>query len=1512
MNIDELNSYNLKDAVRFHNKLNPRLWGRDEHLLPEVRDALLAIAADFQEFLGIDDLEVKDITISGSNAAYSYTPHSDIDLHLVVDIPEASDEVYRELFNAKKYQYNESHNIRVRNSDVELYVQPADESHVSQGIYSIKNNKWIDVPKRKRAKIDDASVRHKYEDLSQRIKQALKSKDYDKISAVISKIKDMRSAGLAEKGEFGAENLAYKILRTQGLIAQLFDTRNRIKDRELSLKEREPKNPVKYGFRSITDEASLSTPDGVSASTCMFTDSVEPTSTADIVRDFYNRCCKEVGIDSPPRLRLHKDPEWSKRNKTFGMYDNNKHEIHLSLTKRHVMDVLRTLAHELIHARQHEVENVPDDAGDTGSKFENEANALAGILMRDFGKEYPEYFGLSINEAKSKYTSQQFDQWARQYAAEHRVPLSLVRHVMKTETGWMNNPDRQAVARSPAGAIGVMQLMPRTARSLGVKNIKDPQQNIEAGVRLLGQLLARYKDPATVIIAYNWGSGNLERWRQKGAKWAELPKETQNYVNNFIQATPRLASAPTAPTQPQSMLKKFGQALTTAIGIRPAGAAVQEGASGYIPSKAEKNDPRYKTALTVDIKPDTMKKNAAKLGSKISRAGIPPLLMKESKESSNESWGVLAEDDLFEVAMTPKALQSWANSPEAQGIMAGFEAELIFEDMYGERESEDIEPDWDSDERTRSIDNIIDFFESDDWGYGLSSASSRRLRNDLVQEYYEWIDERLNDADLVNEFTEFMDENYWADRRDTYVEMVLADRYPDSWEDILSAGDDKEDPKHELFKAALEEARAVWLEDIMSVYTSRDAEEWLEFYEQYRDEFADDNDENEWLRGSYPYMTDVMNAFTLDWPYYTENDNYGGRDPDELSRSLSAAVNAPVKMSSGYHTVGRKPGRWIIETDSSISPDNSEDYGYEIVSPPQPLKKTLQDMQTVLDWARSQDAYTNGSTGLHMNISIPYRGADVDMVKLLLFMGDEFVLREFERQAVMYCRSSLEKLKNQLDWSQGKNIPDAFTLMQKNLIELAGRTIYEHSGEKYQSANVHSDTNVIDRREIKKPKYIEFRGPGGNYLDKGDEFVSTTMLRLARAMQIAGDPSAERKQYAKKLYKLLAPEGNNDELSLFAKYSTGEISAEELKKQWAAEVIGKTPDQHVPKPVEIFNTKTGEVLARQVMPDSEIRSWIENNVDKDDWMDIDFRYVSDASIPLSARRKGLAARIKGTDPNLRPGLINYTAYIKTGDYPSLWSYPFKSPDIGRDFAKGTDAVRRSLLKAGYSEEQMANFRIEKITSEDGPMLKPTSTDSPPEVSIYQIVNNQTGEVLRAGESMNWNYARALADDIVRRRGLGRVDIRIIDLENNRSYSFDGRPTFSAGSNTLAPRTPSRDQEFTGVWEIVSRNTDEVVSIMSGLGNSVADAEAHAANWARDTGFDDPIYVRPRMQARQQAQGTGSLPPAGTRWLVLDQNDREVYSFVHRNNQAEANQYAINWLRGNNMIGHGEFMVVPVT
>ena len=55
---------------------------------------------------------------------------------------------------------------------------------------------------------------------------------------------------------------------------------------------------------------------------------------------------------------------------------------------------------------------------------------------------------------------------------------------------------------------------------------------------------------------------------------------------------------------------------------------INENASGYIPSNAEKDDPRFKTALTVDVKPNSIKKNASAFGFKVSRAGIPPLLRK--------------------------------------------------------------------------------------------------------------------------------------------------------------------------------------------------------------------------------------------------------------------------------------------------------------------------------------------------------------------------------------------------------------------------------------------------------------------------------------------------------------------------------------------------------------------------------------------------------------------------------------------------------------------------------------------------------------------------------------------------------------------------------------------------------------------------------------------------------------------------------------------------------------------
>ena len=111
MNLTELHDFQLSDALYFHSNLNPAIFDGDK-MNDEVREQLLIIAKDFVEHLGITDLDIEDITISGSNAAYTYTKHSDIDLHILVDMKKfVDDDVYRELFDAKKTIYNEQHDI---------------------------------------------------------------------------------------------------------------------------------------------------------------------------------------------------------------------------------------------------------------------------------------------------------------------------------------------------------------------------------------------------------------------------------------------------------------------------------------------------------------------------------------------------------------------------------------------------------------------------------------------------------------------------------------------------------------------------------------------------------------------------------------------------------------------------------------------------------------------------------------------------------------------------------------------------------------------------------------------------------------------------------------------------------------------------------------------------------------------------------------------------------------------------------------------------------------------------------------------------------------------------------------------------------------------------------------------------------------------------------------------------------------------------------------------------------
>lgn len=112
--------------------------------------------------------------------------------------------------------------------------------------------------------------------------------------------------------------------------------------------------------------------------------------------------------------------------------------------------------------------------------------------------------------------------YAAQEAERQGVPVDLVQNMVKAESGGDIN------AVSSKGAIGPMQLMPATAKDLGV-NPNNWQQNVQGGVKYIGQMLAQFEDPRLAVAAYNAGPGNVQ-------KYGDVPpfKETQKYVNKVV------------------------------------------------------------------------------------------------------------------------------------------------------------------------------------------------------------------------------------------------------------------------------------------------------------------------------------------------------------------------------------------------------------------------------------------------------------------------------------------------------------------------------------------------------------------------------------------------------------------------------------------------------------------------------------------------------------------------------------------------------------------------------------------------------------------------------------------------------------------------------------------------------------------------------------------------------------------------------------------------------------------
>lgn len=230
-----LREFSETNVVTVNRELNPKIW-QGNRLDGRVRLKLLEIARAFVDFVGIE-LDVVDYTVTGSNANYTWTDYSDLDLHVI--IPGTPSDEQRELFTAKKALWAEQHDITIKGLPVECYVQGEDEPHHSTGVFSVLDNKWLVEPKKIKPSVDDSAIEAKKDALLAQIEHALLSKDLDRLRKVKDKITTMRRAGLERAGEWSVENLVFKILRNLGLIDQITDKIRELEDQELSLEQQD-------------------------------------------------------------------------------------------------------------------------------------------------------------------------------------------------------------------------------------------------------------------------------------------------------------------------------------------------------------------------------------------------------------------------------------------------------------------------------------------------------------------------------------------------------------------------------------------------------------------------------------------------------------------------------------------------------------------------------------------------------------------------------------------------------------------------------------------------------------------------------------------------------------------------------------------------------------------------------------------------------------------------------------------------------------------------------------------------------------------------------------------------------------------------------------------------------------------------------------------------------------------------------------------------------------------------
>lgn len=904
----------------------------------------------------------------------------------------------------------------------------------------------------------------------------------------------------------------------------------------------------------------------------------------------------------------------------------------------------------------------------------------------------------------------------------------------------------------------------------------------------------------------------------------------------------------------------------------------------------------------------------------------------------------LSEDELFEIKMSPSNLQKLAGEiPDAK---FGLEFELIVPNVDADDADEPGDADYDQDERCRSIDDIVDFFCNQ--GVGGDYNSERLLRIDLERAYNEWVDdyiERKWDRER-SEFVRDWVENNTSVREE--AENAYREDNPDAdYDDVRDAGND-----------AVESAA----EDSGNI-----DEAYEEFVEEERN--GSDTTESDWLEDEgYRYMGHIEHRFdNTYWPYREEND---GTDMHQVAASISSALGAMVKVG-GYHDVDRRnqesDGFWILETDSSLDANNRNEAGLELVSPPLKLDAMKKAIGLVAEWADSVGAYTgkHNKTGLHMNVSVPgYRQSKLDFVKLALLLGDNHVLKEFDRMSYSYAKGSFDLLSTQVQ-AKPEAAERAIQSMKGHFDLAASRAIHSGSTDKYTSINV-------------KDNRVEFRGPGGDYLQMfktNPNKLFAPMMRFAVALDAAIDPEKYRDEYQKKLYKFLskAVKGKGDLLSLFADYAAGKGFPQSayksfLKKRKAdRDLVRNTkldqPNDASPK-YEIYTKDDGQVVTYE------------------DGKPIQFNATSPDD--ATSKMEQILADFNIGNPrdyDVR-GVLNVPAHTttsSTGTEQRAWQILNQRTNLvvreflARDRAHAVQKFQDFLLRAQQAGHNLNDYTLQLKGSDDGNTPAPTATGEPQAmasngVPMWVIYRVSDGSVVHSfaehpsehsrtalswlrdqgyenptttfrvramsqneypqartnqsavntppeggtGEGLRGNWGFWMAGAARFARWGGTEDLRrFSSREAAEQWLADARRANPQMRTDIDVREiePSQPTAQTPNWETVNDRTGQVVHRF--YADNQNNAIAAQFDYLTSQGLTTDDFTLQSIERAPQAQQARQEPGrqfTGT-WLVKDNDGRELYRFNGvGNNQADANRVAAQWAQ-RNMVS-GEFDVVP--